>query len=97
MPLWLLMHFQVRANLRKLFGMPEYNFEDAVVMCFCEGCAMCQEMNEVDLRIAAGQDPKTMVAAPVQMVMAPVVYANPVQGTPVIMAPPVAPVVAKQV
>ncbi len=50
LPLWLLMHFQVRSNLRKMLGMPAYNFEDAVALCFCEGCAMCQEMNELQLR-----------------------------------------------
>jgi hypothetical protein len=24
--------------------------QDAVALCFCEGCALCQELNEVDLR-----------------------------------------------
>jgi hypothetical protein len=71
LPLWLLMHFQVRSNLRKLLGMPPFNFEDAVALCFCESCAMCQEMNELQLRElaqaqaqVAGTPPNTVVDVP---------------------------------
>ena len=29
--------------------------QDAVALCFCEGCSLCQELNEVDLRALAAQ------------------------------------------
>jgi hypothetical protein len=33
-----------------------------VALCFCEGCSLCQELNEVDLRaLAAQQQPAFVV------------------------------------
>ena len=37
-------------------------WQDAVALCFCEGCSLCQELNEVDLRaLAAQQQPGFVV------------------------------------
>ena len=35
-----------------------------MALCFCEGCSLCQELNEVDLReLAAQQQPAFVVTA----------------------------------
>ena len=89
-PLWLVYHFSARQAIRRMFGMPTpRGCEDGMTLCCCEGCAMCQELNELDLRAAAGHAPQPLGGY---------VVANPVPT--VLVAPPqayMAPAVAKAV
>jgi hypothetical protein len=76
-----------------MFGMPTpYSCEDAAALCFCEGCAMCQELNELDLRAAAGVVPLppggVLMVNPVYYVPPGAVLGQPVQPQPTILVAP---------
>jgi hypothetical protein len=96
LPLWLVLHYQARQNIRRMFGMPTaYACEDVATLCCCEGCAMCQELNEVDLRAAAGMVPLqpggVLIVNPVYYVPPPggvAAVGLPVQPEPTILVTP---------
>ena len=65
---WPLGQLRARILRRRAHASPPLAFalytQDAVALCFCEGCSLCQELNEVDLRaLAAQQQPAFVVTA----------------------------------